>query len=85
MKPLDSSGAADSLCPDVSHLGRVVAGVGAGDYIQTRDVPHPGKDVRGGGGGAAGIRRTWQVKGEYAVEGGGEGACCRGLSPWLKW
>ena len=82
MKPLDSSGTADSRCFVVAHLGRVVAGVGAGEHIQTRDVRHPGKDVRGGG--AAGIRQTWQVKGEYAVEGGG-GACCRGLSPWLKW
>ena len=54
-----------------------MAGVGAGDHIQTRDVRHPGKDVLGGGG-AAGIRQTWQVKGEYAVEGGG------GLLPWAE-
>ena len=30
-------------------------------------------------GGAAGIRRTWQVKGEYAVDGGGGG-----MLPWAE-
>ena len=81
MKPLDSSVTADSRCFVVSHLGRVVAEVGAGVYIQTRDVPHPGKDVRGGGGQLE-LDRPGRSRGGMLSRGGG--ACCRGLSPWLK-